>query len=224
MRTRERLNQLSRNEDLKKKIRTCSRECLSIQRHHRRFWSWKCTPLSVLPWVSLGFAPRCSWWHRFGKTKLLNSWLRHVLTSVDASSESSKKKMNSSSKIKKKKIFVGVVQIHAARQTRMKTSSLSRCSQKSEYLRVLCVRARLCVCVNSNEDIPFSVFSSKATVMKRHEEPQKNIRVPLCQSATSRYFWRAREKRKQPARWIWPHDTSKKVKQREFYIQKYRKG
>lgn len=208
--TRGLTNSLVINEDLKKKIRTCSRECLSIQRHHRRFWSWKCTPLSVLPWVSLGFAPRCSWWHRFGKTKLLNSWLRHVLTSVDASS-SSKKKMNSSSKIKKKKIFVGVVQIHAARQTRMKTSSLSRCSQKSEYLRLCCVWERACVCVNSNEEIffLFSVFSSRMQP-KRHEEPQKNICVPLCQSATSRYFWLARKKKKKKTtRWIWSRQRQK---------------
>jgi hypothetical protein len=210
--TRGLTNSLVINEDVKKKIRTCSRECLSIQRHHRRFWSWKCTPLSVLPWVSLGFAPRCSWWHRFGKTKLLNSWLRHVLTSVDASSESSKKKMNSSSKIKKKKIFVGVVQIHAARQTRMKTSSLSRgCSQKSEYLRLCCVWERACVCVNSNEEIffLFSVFSSRMQP-KRHEEPQKNICVPLCQSATSRYFWLARKKKKKKTtRWIWSRQRQK---------------
>ena len=48
---------------IRKKIRTCCRECPSIPRHHRRFWSWKCTPLSVLRLVSR-FAPRCSRSHQ----------------------------------------------------------------------------------------------------------------------------------------------------------------
>lgn len=79
--------------------------------------------------------------------------------------------------------------------------------------------------MNSNEEIffLFSVFSSRMQP-KRHEEPQKKHLRASVSKRHVKIFLTREKKKKRKRRDEFDHDTSKKVKQQEFYIQKYRKG
>lgn len=101
---------------IRKKIRTCCRECPSIPRHHRRFWSWKCTPLSVLRLV-LRFAPRCS------RSHLVRSKTLSPLERVECCSSGFR--VDALSFFPKTKNFVVQSFAKQTKKTTRKTSSLS---------------------------------------------------------------------------------------------------
>ena len=115
-----------------KKIRTCCRECPSIPRHHRRFWSWKCTPLSVLRLV-LRFAPRCS------RSHLVRSKTLSPLERVEfCSSEFGVDALSFFPKRRKKTTKNFVVQSFAkqTKKTTRKTSSLSVFAGGSLFIKL----------------------------------------------------------------------------------------